>query len=136
MIAFPSQISMLLFFYSQGFNYATEFNCATTVIYVISTKKFNFSFFSMAKLQPAMDPKRLYSNMVSNGFSDRDTRQFLRIPEFMQLKYKSHQVCFFHQYFVCELQKSISYSTIGSIFEINKSTVSRNIRMNYQEQKI
>ena len=89
----------------------------------------------MAKLQPAMSPEHLYSNLISNGFSDRSARHFLRIPEFSQLKYKSHQVCFFYKYVIEELQKFISYATIGSIFEINKSTVSRNIKMHFQEQK-
>jgi hypothetical protein len=83
--------------------------------------------FPKTNLAPAPVADTVHRNLLALGFSEREIRGIFQPTEFLQLPYKSHQLCFFKNYTREVLSHPVAPQQLATLFELNERRVRKNL---------
>jgi hypothetical protein len=89
--------------------------------------------FPTSNLSPALPAEALRSRLLALDFSRRDISALFRQTEFLQIPYRSHQLCFLHDYARDVLDHPLRTADLAVLFEFNERTVRKNLARGPQE---
>jgi hypothetical protein len=66
-------------------------------------------------------------NLSALGISDREIRGLLSHSEFPSLQFRSHQICFLHDYPCNSLNRPLNTTELSTVFEVTTAVIRRTI---------
>jgi hypothetical protein len=75
---------------------------------------------------PALMADRIHRNLLVLGFSDPEILGLFQHTEFLQILYKSHQLCFFGNDAKEFLNHRLGTKDLATLFELNERSVRKN----------
>ena len=89
----------------------------------------------MATLSPAIPLEEIKQKLDELNIPQRFSSGLLRDPEFKQLQYKNHQLCYLHEYMLKTQTVKLTNNQLAFVFSMNRRTVTKSINQGPQDPK-